>query len=42
MQVSTSEQIDAKHILLMLPSGKLPELRALLLEKMGQHLEALR
>lgn len=26
----------------MLPSGKLPELRALLLEKLGQHMEALR
>ena len=42
LQVSTSEHIDAKHILLMLPSGSLPELRVLLLEKMGQHLEALR
>lgn len=38
----TSEFIDAQHILLMLPSGKLPELRALLLEKLGQHQEALR
>ncbi len=42
LQVSTSEHIDAKHILLILPSCSFPELRALLLEKMGQHLEALR
>ena len=38
----TSEHVDAEHILLMLPSGQLPELRALLLERIGQHQEALR
>ena len=42
MQVLTSEHVDAQHILLMLPSGQLPELRALLLERIGQHQEALR
>jgi hypothetical protein len=42
LQVVTSEDVDAHHILLMLPSGRLPELRALLLEQIGQHQEALR
>ena len=41
-QVLTSEHVDAQHILLMLPSGQLPEVRALLLERIGQHQEALR
>lgn len=41
-QVLTSEFVDAQRILLMLPSGQLPELRALLLERIGHHQEALR
>lgn len=37
-----SEHVDAQQLLLMLPSGSLPELRALLLERIGKHQEALR
>lgn len=42
LQVLESEHVDAQQLLLMLPSGSLPELRALLLERIGKHQEALR
>lgn len=41
-QVLTSEHVDAQRILLMLPADQLPEVRALLLERIGKHQEALR
>jgi len=42
MQVTTSEYIDAARLLLLVPKDGFLELRALLLERLEQHMEALR
>ncbi len=41
-QVTTSEHIDAARLLLLVPKGGLLELRALLLERLDRHMDALR
>ena len=41
-QVTTSQHIDAARLLLLVPKGGFLELRALLLERLDRHMEALR
>jgi hypothetical protein len=35
--VQTSPHIDPQHVLDQLPAGRLPEIRALMYEKLGRH-----
>ena len=41
-QVTTSQHIDAARLLLLVPKSGFLELRALLLERLDRHMEALR
>lgn len=41
-QVTTSQHMDAARLLLLVPKGGFLELRALLLERLDRHMEALR
>ena len=42
MQARSSEHVDPHKLLNLLPTNGLPHLRALLLERLGSHQEALR
>ena len=42
IQVTTSDHIDAARLLLLVPKGGFLELRALLLERLDRHMDALR
>lgn len=42
VQASTSEHVDPNKLLNLLPANGLPHLRAVLLERLGRHQEALR
>lgn len=41
-QVTTSQHLDAARLLLLVPKGGFMELRAVLLERLDRHMEALR
>ena len=42
LQVTSSVHIDAARLLLLVPKGGFLDLRALLLERLDRHMEALR
>ena len=42
MQLLSSSHIDSNRLLNVLPASSLPEIRALLLEQLGRHKDALR